>query len=79
MVTFLFRSALSEQKEATLHKKRRWSGGWSSATVMDRTCKRPVVSSNKMPEESKRAERSTISVDLLRLESIGDTNLIDRR
>ena len=79
-VTFPFCSAPSERKGAThsVHKKQRrdgtGEGGWAergNGNGQNVRMTRPtVVSLNKMPEESKKAERSTISVDLSELATL---------
>ena len=45
-------------------------GGGAATKLMVRSSKQTITSSNYMPEESKKAERSTISVDLLVVEAI---------
>ena len=74
MVTFLSRPVPTKRKQAPVlcNNKRKWNGDGSRRQKVQTTGPTTATcSSNKTPEESKKAERGTISVDLLHLEPIG--------
>ena len=71
-MTFPSCPILSKRKQVPVpcNKKRKRNGDRSWRQKV-RTTRQTIASSNKMPEESKKAEKDAISVDLLHLEAIG--------
>ena len=72
-MTFPSRPVPTKRKQAPpFHATINGNGMWDGSRRQKvRKTGRTIASSNKTPEESKKAERGTISVDLLHLEPIG--------
>ena len=68
-VTFPSRPVPFKRKRVPFNKEQELNGRWSRQQMV-RPTTQTIASSNYTPEESKKAERSTTSVDLLVVDAI---------